>query len=195
VIYFFAVLSYFLGTLPSAIVIARSKGVDITSVGSGNPGASNVARALGTKYGALVFLLDAAKGAIPAVLGLAATGDAGAYICATAAILGHMFPVTRKFRGGKGIATGAGMLLVMHWYILLYLLVSWLLIAKITKKASIGSIILTPTVPIVLWLIGTPVWEILTIIGIGLLIEIKHLPNIKRLLSGKEPPVTDTSKQ
>lgn len=192
-IYVFIVLSYFLGTLPSAIVIARSKGVDIMSVGSGNPGASNVTRALGAKYGALVFLLDAAKGAIPAVLGLAANGDAGAYICATAAILGHMFPITRKFRGGKGIATGAGMMLIMHWYILVYLLVSWLLIAKLTKKASIGSILLVPTVPIVLWAIGTPAWEILTIIGIGLLIEIKHLPNIKRLLSGKEPPVTDAS--
>jgi glycerol-3-phosphate acyltransferase PlsY len=195
VIYFFAVLSYFLGTLPSAIVVARSKGVDIMSFGSGNPGASNVARALGTKYGAMVFAIDAAKGAIPAALGLAANGDAGAYICGTAAILGHMFPITRKFRGGKGIATGAGMLLIMHWYILVYLLVSWLLIAKITKKASIGSIILTPTVPIVLWIIGTPAWEILTIIGIGLLIEVKHLPNIKRLLSGKEPPVTDTTVQ
>lgn len=192
-IYVFIVLSYFLGTLPSAIVIARSKGVDIMSVGSGNPGASNVTRALGAKYGALVFLLDAAKGAIPAVLGLAANGDAGAYICATAAILGHMFPITRKFRGGKGIATGAGMMLIMHWYVLVYLLVSWLLIAKLTKKASVGSILLVPTVPIVLWAIGTPAWEILTIIGIGLLIEIKHLPNIKRLLSGKEPPVTDAS--
>ena len=163
------------------------------TVGSGNPGASNVARALGTKYGALVFLLDAAKGAIPAVLGLAANGDAGAYICATAAILGHMFPVTRKFRGGKGIATGAGMLLIMHWYILAYLLTSWLIIAKVTKKASMGSVLLVPTVPIVLWIIGTPLWEILTIIGIGLLIEVKHFPNIKRLISGNEPPVTDVS--
>ncbi len=192
-IYFFIVLSYFLGTLPSAIVVARSKGIDITTVGSGNPGASNVARALGTKYGALVFLIDAAKGAIPAILGLAANGDAGAYICATAAILGHMFPITRKFRGGKGIATGAGMMLVMHWYVLAYLFVSWLIIAKVTKKASVGSILLVPTIPIVLWLIGTPAWEILTIIAIGALIEIKHVPNIKRLLTGSEPPVTDVT--
>ena len=192
-IYFFIVLSYFLGTLPSAIVVARSKGIDITTVGSGNPGASNVARALGTKYGALVFLIDAAKGAIPAILGLAANGDVGAYICATAAILGHMFPITRKFRGGKGIATGAGMMLVMHWYVLAYLFVSWLIIAKVTKKASVGSILLVPTIPIVLWLIGTPAWEILTIIAIGALIEIKHVPNIKRLLTGSEPPVTDVT--
>jgi glycerol-3-phosphate acyltransferase PlsY len=193
VIYFFIVLSYFLGTLPSAIVVARSKGIDITTVGSGNPGASNVARALGAKYGALVFLIDAAKGAIPAILGLAANGDVGAYICATAAILGHMFPITRKFRGGKGIATGAGMMLVMHWYVLAYLFVSWLIIAKVTKKASVGSILLVPTIPIVLWLIGTPAWEILTIIAIGALIEIKHVPNIKRLLTGSEPPVTDVT--
>lgn len=192
-IYFFIVLSYFLGTLPSAIVVARSKGIDITTVGSGNPGASNVARALGAKYGALVFLIDAAKGAIPAILGLAANGDVGAYICATAAILGHMFPITRKFRGGKGIATGAGMMLVMHWYVLAYLFVSWLIIAKVTKKASVGSILLVPTIPIVLWLIGTPAWEILTIIAIGALIEIKHVPNIKRLLTGSEPPVTDVT--
>ncbi|HZX53255.1 MAG TPA: glycerol-3-phosphate acyltransferase, partial [Ilumatobacteraceae bacterium] len=84
-----------LGTFPSALIVARARGVDILTEGSGNPGASNVARLLGAKWGAVVFFLDALKGALPAVAGLALDTRPGAYILVSAAVLGHMFPATR----------------------------------------------------------------------------------------------------
>lgn len=185
------VVAYFIGTLPSAIIIARSKGVDITSFGSGNPGASNVARALGWKYGGMVFVLDAAKGAIPVAVML--SDRPIAYLCGAAAIVGHIFPVTRSFKGGKGIATGGGVLLPLHPPVMVGALITWLLIAKVGKKASVASIVVVPLVMVGLAVIGTPAWEIFAFIGLGILIEIRHLSNIKRLITGTEPPVSGVS--
>ena len=183
--------AYILGMLPSAIVIARAKGVDITSFGSGNPGASNVARALGWKYGSLVFVLDAAKGAIPTLLLIGHRPSA--YICGAMAIVGHIFPVTRGFKGGKGIATGGGVLLALHPVIMIIAAVSWVAIMKLSKKASIASIAIVPLVVVLLIITDKPAWEVLAFVGLGLLIEIRHLSNIKRLLSGSEPPVTGSA--
>ena len=105
--------AYLLGMFPSAAMVARASGVDITAEGSGNPGASNVSRVLGWKRGVLVFVLDAAKGAIAAGVGWTIDGRASAYICVGAAALGHMFPALRRFgskrfAGGKGVATVGG---------------------------------------------------------------------------------------
>ena len=182
------VVAYFCGTLPSAILIAKSKGIDITTVGSGNPGASNVARALGTKYGIFVFVLDALKGALPVALVMISSRPA-AYACAAAAVLGHVFPVTRKFKGGKGVATGAGSLFPLHPFILLGALAVWILLTKTTKKASIASIAIVPVLIVAFIVSGTPAWEISSLVGIGALVEIRHLSNIKRLITGTEPPV------
>ena len=102
------------GRFPSAEIVARRSGVDITAAGSGNPGASNTFRLLGWRAGVLVFALDVAKGAIAAGVGLlVADGHVGAYVLGIAAIIGHTFPVTRHFKGGRGVATGAGVLLVI----------------------------------------------------------------------------------
>ena len=181
------VASYAVGTLPSAIVVARAKDVDITSFGSGNPGASNVARAIGWKYGFIVFALDAAKGALPAALALGHRPTA--YLCGAAAILGHIFPVNRRFKGGKGIATGGGVLLALHPPVMLAAVAVWVAVMKLSKKASVASIVIVPLVLALLALWGNPLWEILAFIGIGILIEVRHLSNIKRLLTGSEPPV------
>lgn len=180
--------SYILGMLPSAIVVARAKGVDITTFGSGNPGASNVARAIGWKYGSIVFALDAAKGAIPTLLLLGHRPSA--YICGAIAIVGHIFPVTRGFKGGKGIATGGGVLLVLHPIIMVIAAVSWIVIMKVSKKASLASIAIVPLVVVLLIVTGKPAWEVLAFVGLGVLIEIRHLSNIKRLLSKSELPAT-----
>lgn len=180
--------AYILGMLPSAIVVARAKGVDITSFGSGNPGASNVARAIGWKYGSLVFVLDAAKGAIPALLLIGHRPSA--YVCGAMAIVGHIFPVTRGFKGGKGIATGGGVLLALHPIIMVIAALTWIAIMKLSKKASVASIAIVPLVVVLLIATGKPAWEVLAFVGLGLLIEIRHLSNIKRLISGSEPPVT-----
>lgn len=178
--------AYALGMLPSAIVVARAKGIDITSFGSGNPGASNVARALGWKYGSLVFVLDAAKGALPTLLLIGHRPSA--YVCGALAIVGHIFPITRGFKGGKGIATGAGVLLVLHPVIMVIAALSWIAIMKISKKASLASIVVVPLVIVLLVTTGKPTWEVLAFVGLGLLIEIRHLSNIKRLLSKSELP-------
>ena len=182
------VVAYLCGTLPSAILIAKSKGVDITTVGSGNPGASNVARALGTKYGIFVFALDAIKGALPVTI-IMISDRPVAYACAAAAVLGHVFPITRKFKGGKGVATGAGSLFPLHPFILLGALVVWLGLMKTTKKASVASIAIVPLVIAAFIASGTPAWEVFALVGIGVLVEIRHLSNIKRLITGTEPPV------
>ena len=88
-------IGYAIGTFPSAVIVARRQGVDIARTGSGNPGASNVARRLGWRAGAIVFGLDAAKGVVAALVGLVALGRPGAYLVGAAAIVGHMFPVGR----------------------------------------------------------------------------------------------------
>jgi glycerol-3-phosphate acyltransferase PlsY len=182
------VVSYAIGTIPSAIVVARAKGVDITTFGSGNPGASNVARALGWKYGIIVFAVDAAKGALPAVAALGHRPTA--YLCGAAAILGHIFPIHRQFKGGKGIATGGGVLLALHPPVMIVAAAVWVATMKLTKKASLASIVIVPLVVVLLAALGNPTWEIFAFIGIGALIEVRHISNIKRLLTGSEPPVT-----
>ena len=185
------IISYFCGTLPIAILIAKSKGIDITTVGSGNPGASNVARELGIKYGVLVFVGDTLKGALPVAAML--SNRPVAYACAAAAVLGHVFPITRKFKGGKGVATGAGSLLPLHPVLLIGAALAWLLMMKISKKASIASIAIVPVLVAAFVLTGTEAWEIFALVGIGALVEIRHASNIKRLLSGTEPPVTGST--
>lgn len=185
--------AYASGTLPSAIVVARSKGVDITTFGSGNPGASNVARALGVRWGVVVFALDAAKGAVPVALALLA-GRPLAYGCAAAAVLGHIFPVTRGFHGGKGIATGGGVLLPLHPPVMLAAATSWLLLAKVSKRASVASLLVVPAVIVAIVVLGTPGWEIAALGGLAALIEARHLGNIRRLFSGTEHQISSESR-
>src|SRR3954471_12822316 len=98
--------AYLLGTFPSAGLVARAGGHDVLTEGSGNPGASNVARLVGWKGGFAVLAADFAKGAIASWVGLVVGGRPGAYVLGVAAIIGHMLPVTRGFKGGKGVATG-----------------------------------------------------------------------------------------
>ena len=180
-----AVTSYFLGTVPSAIVVARSKGVDITSFGSGNPGASNVGRALGFKYFVVVFIIDVAKGAIPTLLLL--SHRPAAYVCGAAAILGHIFPITRKFKGGKGVATGAGVLLPLFPIVMIICLATWLAVMKITKKAGLASVLAVPLAIVLVITLGHhETWEVFAFVGIAALIEIRHIGNIKRMISGNE---------
>ena len=98
-------LAYLLGSFPSAAIVTGAAGRDVTKEGSGNPGASNTYRLLGWKAGLLVLALDMGKGALAAGAGIALEGHRGAWILGVAAVLGHVFPVTRHFRGGRGVAT------------------------------------------------------------------------------------------
>lgn len=184
--WFLVAIAYVLGTFPSAILIARAGGIDISTFGSGNPGASNVTRALGWRKGVWVYVLDAGKGAIAATLGLVVDGQPMAYWCGAAAIVGHMFPVFRQFRGGKGVATGSGVLLVVQPILAPLAVGLWWLVSKATGKAALGSVIAVALVPIALVVLDTPAWEFAAVAGLCALIVLKHAANIKRLMRREE---------
>jgi acyl phosphate:glycerol-3-phosphate acyltransferase len=189
-----APISYVLGMFPSAVIVARADGVDITAQGSGNPGASNVTRVLGWKRGVLVFVLDAAKGAIAAALGLVVVGRPAGYICAAAAALGHMFPVvrwfgTKRFQGGKGVATFGGAMFVLQPIVTPILAVVWFATLKLTRRASIATFVMILLLPVGAALVGSPAWEIVAILGLGALVLLKHTDNIKRLVRREELPL------
>ena len=178
--------AYLLGTFPSAGIVARSRGIDITTVGSKNPGASNVARALGTSWGVLVFLLDGLKGAVPAAAGVALDTRPGAYLLVGAAVLGHMFPVTRWFRGGKGVATMGGAVAVLHPLVFAALLVVWLVVRKLSDKASLASIAIAIGLPLGIVIERSPGWEVVASGALALLVMLRHTDNIRRLASRTE---------
>lgn len=167
-------------------MVARSRGVDILAQGSGNPGASNVARVLGSRWGALVFVLDACKGAAPALVGLALDTRPGAYAMVTAAVLGHMFPATRRFRGGKGVATTGGAMLMLHPLVSLILTAVWVAARKATGKASLASLLIAVGLPIGVGIAGAPAWEIICVVALCVLVMVRHIDNIKRLVGGSE---------
>src|SRR5262249_5876528 len=137
--------SYLLGAVPFGWLVARARGVDIVKHGSGNIGATNVGRILGKKYGVLVFLLDFAKGAVPvAVAKLLPAADvpreALTVAAGVAAFLGHLFPVYLRFRGGKGVATGAGVVAVLVPVPALAAFLPWLVVVFATRYMSVASI-------------------------------------------------------
>jgi glycerol-3-phosphate acyltransferase PlsY len=178
--------AYLLGTFPSAVLVARSRDVDITAVGSGNPGASNVARTLGTRWGVFVFALDGLKGAIPAALGLLFDSRPSAYLLVGAAMLGHMYPVMRRFHGGKGVATLGGAIAVLHPVVFAALLVVWLAVRKISGTASIASIAIAIGLPLGVAISGSPAWEVTATIALAMLVMLRHTDNIRRLFRGSE---------
>lgn len=175
-----------LGTFPSAVLIARSRDIDITASGSGNPGASNVGRLLGRKLGILVFVLDGLKGAVSVGIGFWIAGYTGALTLACAAVVGHVFPVTRQFKGGKGVATAGGAMIALYPLLGAAMTLLWLITAKVTKKASLGSLAIAIGLPISQIIIGRPVGEVLTGVGLCAFVVWRHVPNLKRLFDGSE---------
>lgn len=182
--------SYLLGTFPSAAIIARRRGIDITTSGSGNPGASNVSRVLGRRLGVLVFVLDGLKGALCVLAGFIAFEYAGALALACAAVVGHVFPVTRHFKGGKGVATAGGSMLALYPIVSVVLLAVWLTAVKTTKKASIASMIITIALPIGVAVAGRPGGEVAATSALAAFVVWRHWPNIKRLVRGTEHSMT-----
>jgi len=178
--------AYLLGTFPSATLVARANGVDIRAVGSGNPGASNITRVLGWKRGVWVFVLDAAKGALAAGLGLLIDGRPGGYLLGGAAIVGHVFPVWQHFRGGKGVATGGGVFAVLSPLVFAVLTVVWFIVSGATKKASLASIVIVGLLPVGVGIVRQEPWEVLATVGLCVLVMARHLDNIRRLVTHKE---------
>jgi acyl phosphate:glycerol-3-phosphate acyltransferase len=178
--------AYFLGTFPSALLVARAGGHDVLREGSGNPGASNVARLMGWKAGLLVLAGDFGKGAIASGAGLAVGGRAGAFALGIAAVLGHMFPVTRRFKGGKGVATAGGMLIVLYPVIVVILAVVWFLVARVLKLASVGSLLCAVLFPVLVGVAGYGLTETLVISALAVVVIARHASNLRRLVKGRE---------
>ncbi len=181
-----SVAAYLIGTFPSASLVAARRGIEITESGSGNPGASNVARILGWRAGVVVFGLDALKGALATGLGLWLLGRPGAYLLGALAIIGHIYPIGRATRGGKGVATAAGVLAVVHPILGPIVVGLWWVATRLTRTAAVGSIVAVLSVPVGMVILGIDNWEMLATLGIIALILSRHRSNIARLLRREE---------
>lgn len=189
-------LAYLLGAIPNGLLFCRLKGVDIRTLGSGNIGATNVFRSVSKPLGILTFVGDALKGFVPAtvfpILGKMVTGtfqgpEIG-ILCGVAAIAGHNWPVYLKFKGGKGIATSAGVLLGIAPAAVAIGLLSWIVLFVTSRFVSVASIGAAIVVPVVSWTMysrkGLLLPIMLTILG--LLAIWRHKSNIQRLINGTE---------
>lgn len=187
--FFLAILiSYLLGSISFGHIICTYwKGIDIRKLGSGNIGTTNVGRVLGFKYAVLVFIGDALKGIIAVLIARQLGGGQWLEIVAAlSAIAGHTWPVFLNFKGGKGIATGGGIIIALVPKVALISLSLWVLITLATRFVSLASIIAAISVPI-LTIIYYNSWPFLIFGLLGAsFVTYKHIPNIKRLLAGEE---------
>jgi acyl phosphate:glycerol-3-phosphate acyltransferase len=189
------VVAYLLGSIPFGYLIVRGKsGADIRETGSGGTGATNVSRRAGKTAGVLTLLLDAVKGCIAMLIAKAAGGDDWVIAAAAiAALVGHIFPVWLRFRGGKGVATGVGIFLVLAPIALLCAGVIFVAIVVLTRYVSLGSITAAVLIPVLIWLQSVFVSPVLDLrplltaaVGVATLIVFAHRGNIQRLASGTE---------
>ncbi len=178
--------AYLLGTFPTAILVGRREGRDPTREGSGNPGASNTFRTMGRRAGATVLGGDVAKGALAAGAGLASGQRAVGVACGLAAVLGHVAPATRRFRGGKGVATGAGMAAVLLTVPAAGLGALWVVSVKVFGAASAGSLSVAVGLPVAAAAVGRPAGEVAAFAACGLLVVARHGANLGRLRRGEE---------
>jgi glycerol-3-phosphate acyltransferase PlsY len=181
--------SYVLGTFPTAILVGRRKGVDPTKEGSGNPGATNMYRTAGKAAGALVLVGDIVKGLVIPIVGLVVDGRPLAMVCWAAAVVGHIFPVWRKFRGGKGVATAGGGVILLFPYVAAICVAIFVVTVKLTKRGSLGSIIMSAAVPALAAAFGRPGWEVAVAGAVCGVVILRHWSNIKRLVTGREAAV------
>lgn len=187
--------AYVLGSIPFGLLVARLFGAgDVRRSGSGNIGATNVARTAGTLPGVLTLLLDAAKGALPVWAAGRYTQENALWmmLAGFAALLGHCFPVWLKFKGGKGVATAAGVFAVLSPAALLAAVIVFLLVAMFWKYVSLASISAAAAMPLLIYLLWAPQHAPPHAITFGtllvaILIAFKHDANIQRLVEGTEP--------
>lgn len=196
-----AAASYLLGSIPTGYWIGRSRGVDIRKVGSGNIGATNVLRTLGRGWGLLCLCLDLVKGWIAAgVLAALSYSPQSPWTLidqqlahGVMAILGHSYTCFLNFRGGKGVATSAGVLAAIAPAGLIISLMIWIAVVAVTRIVSLGSLIAANLLPVCVLILYKEregfIRLILICIALALLITYRHRGNIKRLLSGEEPKI------
>jgi glycerol-3-phosphate acyltransferase PlsY len=191
---FLVLLAYFLGSLPTALLVVRLfTGEDVRRKGSGNVGATNALRAAGWKAGVVVTLIDVAKGAVPVWI-MKHYNPESIWVAAVmlAAVLGHCYPVWLKFKGGKGVATGFGVFLVVAPLSALAALALWFVVLAIWRWVSLASMVASASFPLILKLIDKP--DLVTLVAVSaaaVLIILRHASNIRNMLAGKEVKVGD----
>ena len=180
-------ISYFISAIPFGVVVSKLKGVDLRSIGSGNIGATNVYRALGIKYAVIVFLLDGIKGWGSTYLAVTIVDQAWVHVCiGFISILGHSLSCFVKFKGGKGAATGIGVIFALSPLVGLSVGVMAALLIFITRYVSLATILCSIVTPGLFYLLGYPLSYTVFLCVICIFIVIRHKSNIVRLLKGKE---------
>ncbi len=183
--------AYLIGSFSSAIVICKFMGLpDPRLQGSRNPGATNVLRLGGKKAAILTLLSDMLKGLLPVLLAKAFGFDIAALaLIALAAFLGHLFPLFFRFEGGKGVATALGSLLALSWPVGCSMMITWLIVAIITRYASLASLITAFVAPLLMWYFTKNHVAIIVVSTMSLLLIIRHRRNIVKLCTGSESKI------
>ncbi len=181
------VIGYMLGTIPSGYLVAKLHGVNIQQVGSGNIGATNVLRALGVVPAVIVVVLDPLKGAVATALPLLlGVGPWGAALAGLAVVLGNNFNVLLGFRGGKGIATSIGVMLVLEPLVALFCIVLGVFTILVSRYVSLGSLVGMVALPLFLIARGSHPAYLLLGFALTALAVVRHLANVRRLMAGSE---------
>jgi glycerol-3-phosphate acyltransferase PlsY len=189
------IAAYFLGTIPFGLILGKLfGGQDVRKAGSGNIGATNVSRVAGPVAGILTLLLDAAKGSAAVILAARLTSESALWmmIAGFLALIGHCFPLWLRFKGGKGVATAAGVFLALCPPAMLGALLLFILVAAFWRFVSLGSITAAAAIPLLMYLLWAPGHappHVVTFgsLAIALLVIYKHDANIQRLVEGEEP--------
>lgn len=189
------IAAYLLGSIPFGLLLTRAFGRgDVRKVGSGNIGATNVARAAGLLAGVFTLMLDVAKGAGAVLLAERLSNDSASWmtVSAFAALLGHCFPIWLKFRGGKGVATATGIFLVLSPLACLAAVILFVLVVAFWRYVSLGSVSAAAAIPLLIYFLwaprhAPPLTVTLGALAAALLIIYKHRGNLQRLLEGVEP--------
>jgi len=180
---------YLLGSIPFGFLLSRMAGLgDIRGIGSGNIGATNVLRTGRKDVAAATLLLDGGKGALAVLAGAHLAGPAAGLIAGVAAVAGHCTSVWMRGNGGKGVATGLGMILGTAWPVGIGACAVWLASARLTRRSSAGSLAAFAVAPVLmlLWLGTAPA---LAVGAVSLIVFVRHAGNIRRLLDGTEPRI------
>ena len=182
------ILSYLLGSIPAGFLVGSSAGVDVRSAGSGNIGATNVARTLGWKKGLVTLFADVAKGFLPVMAAhLLELGEVAAAAAGLAAFAGHLYPVFLRFKGGKGVATAAGVYLAAMPLGILVVLGVFMVVMLVGRRVSLASMLAAVLAPAVAWALSYPEEVAWMSLVIGILVVLRHRDNIRRLMAGEEP--------
>jgi len=189
--YLLIIVAYLLGSISSAVVVARAYGMaDPRTVGSGNPGATNILRQGRKQAAALTLLGDLLKGVIPVLIARAFSDDPLLLaLVAGAAFLGHIFPVFFSFRGGKGVATALGIYLALNPWIGLALMITWITVALVSRYSSLAALAAAVLSPLYVWWLLPGMPYLVMSVAVAALLLWRHRDNIKRLRRGEEDKI------